>query len=122
MLVYEAPAGVSLEHLEDELTRAFNVVREALERGDPVVVSLDERHVQGQGEVADVALTHGLLGLARALAIEGRRPGWHVAVLSSPIEIDPAERLRWIEHLAAPGAAGGPLVRLGGDHLGTVPA
>jgi hypothetical protein len=122
VLLYEPSAGIALDQLEDELARAFEIMRSAVDRGDSVVVSLDERHVQGLGDVADVALAHGLLGLARALAIEGRKPGWQVAVLTSPVDIDPAERLRWIEHLAAPGAASGAVVRLGGEHLGRVPA
>ena len=122
LLVYEPPANVGIQDLEGELTRAFESARRALERGDAVVLSLDETDVQGVGEPASAALAHGLLGLARALAIEGRKPGWQVAVLSSPIDVDPAERLRWIEQLAIPGAASGVLVRLGGGHLGKVKA
>jgi hypothetical protein len=121
-LCFEPPADVEIGDLEDELARAFEVIRGALDRGDPVVVSLDERHVEGLGDVADVALAHGLLGLARALAIEGRKPGWHIAVLTAPAEIDPAERVRWIENLGTPGAVSGAVVRLGGEHLGKLPA
>jgi DNA primase len=122
VLVYEPPGEVAIDALEDELARAFEVMRAAVDRGDPVVVSLDETHVQGVGDVAGAALAHGLLGLARALAIEGRKPGWRVAVLSSPADVDPDERLRWIEHLAAAGVASGALVRLGGGQLGRVAA
>jgi hypothetical protein len=122
VLVYEPPAEVGIQELERELTRAFESTRRAVERGDAVVLSLDEVDVQGVGEPASAALAHGLLGLARALAIEGRKPGWQVAVLSSPIDVDPAERLRWIEQLAVPGAASGALVRLGDGHLGKVTA
>jgi hypothetical protein len=123
VLVYEPPGQVAIEALEDELARAFEVMRAAVDRGDAVVVSLDDTHVQGVGDVAGAALAHGLLGLARALAIEGRKPGWRVAVLSSPADVDPDERLRWIEHLATPGAAAsGVVVRLGGGQLGRVAA
>jgi hypothetical protein len=120
MLIYEPSPQVTRDTLEDELVRAFNMIRSALARGDAVVVSLDERDVQAVGEVPDAALAHGLLGLVRALALEGRKPGWRIAVLSSPRALDPEERLAWIERLAASPGASGSLVRLGGEHLGRV--
>jgi hypothetical protein len=122
MLLYEPPADPGVDDLEAELTRAFKAIRAALERGEPVVVALDERDLQGTGEPAAAALAHGLLGLARALALEGRKPGWHVAVLAAPASVDADERRRWIEQLGRPGAASGASVRLGGEHLGRVPA
>jgi len=122
VLVYEPPAGVAVDDLEPVLTGAFERIRAAVERGEPVVIALDERDVEGVGEPAAAALAHGLLGLARALALEGRKPGWRVAVLAAPPELDAGERRRWIEHLAGSGAASGALVRLGGEHLGRVPA
>jgi hypothetical protein len=121
MLLYEPPAGVGTEQLEREMTRAFERVRAALSRGEPVVVALDERDVQGAGEPAAAALAHGLLGLARALALEGRAQGWHVAVLSAPASLDAGDRRRWIELLAGSGAASGALVRLGAEQLGRLP-
>jgi len=122
VLVYEPPAEVGVDDLEAVLTRAFEAVRAALERGEAVVVVLDERDVQGAGDPAAAALAHGLLGLARALALEGRKPGWRIAVLAAPRELDEDERQRWVGHLAASGAASGTLVRLGGEHVGRVPA
>jgi DNA primase len=121
LLVYEPPREVAIEGLENELARAFEAMRAAVDRGDAVVVSLDETHVQGVSDVAAAALAHGLLGLARALAVEGRKPSWRVAVLSAPPDVDPDERRRWIEHLAS-AAASGAVVRLGGEHLGRVAA
>jgi hypothetical protein len=120
-LVFEPPAVSSVDDLEPALTHAFERIRAALDAGEPVVVQLDERDVQGAGEPAGAALAHGLLGLARALALEGRRPGWHVAVLSAPADLDAEERRRWVERLADPGATSGSLLRLGGDHLGRLP-
>jgi hypothetical protein len=120
MQLYQPPTTVTLDSLEDELTRAFLCMRDAAQDGDPIIVSLDEDDVQGVAEVADAALAHGLLGLARALALEGRKLGWQVNALSSTRDTPPEERLRWIEHLAHPGAASGELIRLGASHLGRV--
>jgi hypothetical protein len=120
-LVFEPPAVSGVDELEPELTRAFERIRAALDAGEPVVVQLDERDLQGVGSPAGAALAHGLLGLARALALEGRKPGWHVAVVSAPAHLDAGQRARWIERLAEPGATSGSLLRLGGDHLGRLP-
>jgi hypothetical protein len=120
--VYETSADVGLDQLEDEVARAFEILRGALLRGDAAVVSLDDARLAGVGEPAAVACEHALLGLVRALALEGRRPGWRINALASPASLDPLERLTWIERLGEPGAASGTLVRLGADHLGKVPA
>jgi hypothetical protein len=122
MLIYEPAVAVGLDGLEDELARAFTSIRAALEEGDAVVVSLDDRDVAGTGDVARAALAHGLIGLTRALALEGAKPGWRIAALSSTADVAPRERQRWIDHLSESSAASGTLMRLGGAHLGKVPA
>jgi hypothetical protein len=118
--VYEPPRDIGLDELEDALTRAFNSIREAVASGDAVVINLDERNVQAAGEPAQAALAYGLIGLTRALAIEGTRPGWRIAALSSPSSTDDGERIRWIKHLGSSAQSNGVLVRLGGEHLGRV--
>jgi hypothetical protein len=122
VLCFEAPSEVTLDSLEDEITRAFLVIRAALERGDAVVVVISDEHVQGVSTSVGAALAHGLLGLVRALAIEGRKPGWQINALSVPAAVGSDERVAWIERLATPHAASGALVRLGDEHLGKVPA
>jgi NAD(P)-dependent dehydrogenase (short-subunit alcohol dehydrogenase family) len=119
---YEAPALDAVASLEDELADAFALLLAALERGEPVVVLLDDRDVQGNGTPAGAALAHGLLGLVRALAIEGRRPGWRVNALAATPDVDDAERELWVRRLGEPAAAVGALVRLGAGHLGRLPA
>jgi NAD(P)-dependent dehydrogenase (short-subunit alcohol dehydrogenase family) len=121
MQLYQPPTTITLDTLEDELTRAFTCMRDAAQDGETIVVALDDQDIQGVGDIAAAALAHGLLGLARALAVEGRKTGWQVNALSSTADTPPEERVRWIEHLAYPGAANGELVRLGASHLGTVP-
>jgi hypothetical protein len=122
MLLYETAKPVTLDQLEDRLATAFRVILTALREGETVVVAVDDEDIQGAGELPEVALAHGLLGLCRAFAIEGKREGWMVTVLSSTADVAPAERARWIEQLGRPGVASGSLVRLGGGHLGRVPA
>jgi len=122
VLIYEPPPHVDLDRLEDELARAFGTIRACLAEGDSVVITLADRHLQGHGSVAEVALAHGLVGLARALALEGAKPGWQIATLATTPSVSADERLRWIELLSDSPPAVGTLVRLGGEHLGKVPA
>jgi hypothetical protein len=119
--LYQPLTTVTLDGLEDELTRAFACMRDAAQAGETIVIALDDQDIQGVGDMAAAALAHGLLGLARAFAVEGRKTGWQVNALSSTAETSPEERVRWIEHLADPGGANGELVRLGASHLGRVP-
>jgi NAD(P)-dependent dehydrogenase (short-subunit alcohol dehydrogenase family) len=121
-LSYEAPDIGALDELEDQLTRAFLVIRSALDRGDNVVVVVADAGIQGVGSTAGAALAHGLLGLVRALAVEGRKPGWQINILSVGDGVDAEQRATWIERLGSPEGASGALIRLGDEHLGRVPA
>lgn len=110
---------VSLEALEDRLTEAFMLMREALdERAEAVVVIVDDQQLQGRVETASAACAHGLLGLVRALAIEGRKDGWRISMLAIPPGISDEQEQAWVERLAEPSGASGALIRLGHDHLG----
>jgi len=120
-LVYEPPDVVRLDDLEATLTRAFHRIRAALDHGRPVVVALDERDIEGLGEPAAAALAHGLLGLARALAIEGRDDEAAALIAVAVADLDAGRRAGWIEQLAGSPDASGTLLRLGGDQLGRVP-
>jgi NAD(P)-dependent dehydrogenase (short-subunit alcohol dehydrogenase family) len=116
------PESISLDHLEAGLADAFLLMREALaERSEAVVVIVDERQLQGRVETAGAALAHGLLGLVRALAIEGRKDGWRINMLAIPPDLNAEQERAWIERLAEPSGASGTLIRLGGDHLGRLP-
>jgi hypothetical protein len=117
--LHEARTGLDVADVEEELTRGFLAVRDAIVDDRPVVVCLDEQAVQAVAPLPDVAVAHGLIGMVRALATEGRKPGWTVVALSVPEQFDREERDSWAQRLAFP-AATGSLLRLGGEHLGRV--
>ena len=74
----------------------------------------------GHGDPADAALANGLLGLARAFAIEGRREQWVVNVLAVEEGAEDASH-SWVERLSDPQGVAGALIRVGDLHLGRVP-
>ena len=123
MALFEPRSGIVLDELEDELARAFDAVRSAVGNDDGVVLSVDDEHLGGAGgNVAEAALAHGLLGLARAAAFEGRKDGWKISVMASSATVGQSDRDDWAERLSADGSsANGALLRLGGGHLGRLP-
>jgi hypothetical protein len=121
-VVLEAPAGVGVDGLEAALLEAFRALRDAVAADRPAVVVLRERDVLAHGDEFDAALAHGLIGLVRAFATEGSRPGWRVNALSVPDDLDEDARSTWLERLSEPAGASGVVVRLGEVHLGKVGA
>lgn len=109
----------TLESLAVDLLDAFTALREALDAGRPALVVLADEDVSGHREPAGAAFAHALLGLVRALSIEGARDGWVINAVSIPAGIDAGP---WIERLADPADLRGALVRLGAAHLGRIPA
>jgi len=120
-LVYEAPLGVGLEELEDTLFDAFDSIRSALAEASPVVIVVREEELLGHGEAGDAALAGALVGLVRALAVEGVRENWRINALSVTADVAPEHVIEWTLRLADPAAANGELVRLGNLHLGRLP-
>ncbi len=119
-LVYEQPAAVTLDTLEDELLSAFVALRDALVAGRAVVVVVRDGDLLGHGAAADAALAGGLVGMARALAIEGTRDAWQINVLSLSPAVTEPDRETWVRRLSEPAGASGELFRLGELHLGKV--
>jgi hypothetical protein len=119
VLVRQAALGDDLDAIATELTAAFEAIRAALAEELPVVVLVEDADLLGQGEVADAALATGLLGLARAFALEGARKGWKVNTVSRRGEEQEEAAADAASWLAASGLSG-QLVRAGSDHLGRV--
>jgi NAD(P)-dependent dehydrogenase (short-subunit alcohol dehydrogenase family) len=118
--IYQQPATVTLDTLEDTLLAAFLTVREALTGGGAVVVVVRDADLLGHGQSADAALAGGLVGMVRALAIEGVRDGWQINALALSGAVSDEQREIWIERLVEPAGATGELFRLGELHLGRV--
>jgi hypothetical protein len=119
-LTLSQPAvGEDLDQVTDVLTRAFAEVRAAVLEERPVVVVLDDRDLLGQGSVVDAGVAAGLLGLVRAFALEGAKPGWKVNVVTQRGEEDAQAAQEAADWLAASGLSG-QLIRIGTDHLGRV--
>jgi hypothetical protein len=101
-----------------ELTRAFEVAREAAieERSFVFVVRQDD--LLGRRGAGDAMVATGLLSAARTAALEGSRKGWNANVLAIDAEADPAVVNEWAHHLLNHGGVTGELVRIGPGHLG----
>ncbi|MCW3028623.1 MAG: hypothetical protein JWN81_1834 [Solirubrobacterales bacterium] len=117
LVIRQPRLGEYYERVTQVLTDAFSQMRGAVLDGRAVVVVLDDRDLLGQGTVADAALATGLLGLVRAFALEGARPGWRVNALTHRGEEGDVE-----DHLdqLAGSALTGQLLRVGTEHLGRV--
>ncbi len=116
-LIVAQPRAEDVDAITALLTTAFAAARDAVTAERPVVFLLDDRDLLGQGEVADAAVATGLLGLVRALALEGAKPGWRVNAVSHR---DEEEAARGAATWLAGSELSGQLVRVGRDHLGKV--
>jgi hypothetical protein len=105
LVLRQRPAEV--DGIEDQLVEHFVAARAALLEGRSVVVEVAGPDLLGHGRAADAAIAAGLLGLVRALAIEGERHGWTINALARG-EGDEV--------------ATGRLIHSGREHLGRVPS
>jgi hypothetical protein len=118
LVVIRQRAVAELDSVTEQLGDAFERIREAVEAGAPVAVLVDDRDLLGQREPLDAAVATGLLGMVRAFAMEGAKPGWIVNALShrEQGELD-REVLGWLG--ANPGLSG-QLIRVGTAQIGKV--
>jgi NAD(P)-dependent dehydrogenase (short-subunit alcohol dehydrogenase family) len=80
VVVRQVPAEVA--DIERQLLAHFRAARAALTDGRAVIVEVEGHDLLGQGAVADAAVACALLGMARALALEGLKPGWSINVVT----------------------------------------
>jgi NAD(P)-dependent dehydrogenase (short-subunit alcohol dehydrogenase family) len=117
-IVRQQRTGGDLDAVEPQLTAGFLQLRAAVLEGEPAVVVVDDADLLGQGDPADAAVATGLLGLVRALAMEGARDGWRVNAVSCRGE-DP-DLDDTVSGVLAMRALSGQLIRLGTAHIGKV--
>jgi hypothetical protein len=111
----------SWPEVEDELTRIFELTREAIAAGAPVVHVLHGPSLYGHTAPLRTMLATGLLGGVRSLGIEGRRSGLaaHAVVVDGPGQAaDAAEAVRW---LVGHAAATGQVIHCGTTHVARPP-
>jgi len=117
-LIVEQPAA-ELDTVTEVLTAVFAEVKAAVLAERPVVVLVEDGDLLGQGDVVDASVAAGLLGLVRAFALEGAKPGWRVNAVSHRGEDDAAASRDAAEWLAGSDLSG-QLIRVGTAHLGKV--
>jgi NAD(P)-dependent dehydrogenase (short-subunit alcohol dehydrogenase family) len=116
-LVVDQPAAAGPGDVADALDDVFAAVRDAVLHGRPVTVLVRDVDLLGQGTATDAAVANALLGMVRALALEGARHGWRVNAVATGSERPPRELLALL-----PGAElSGQLLRTTGAGLGRVP-
>lgn len=118
LVLRPGPVGDDLDAVTPALTGAFVAAREALGAGRKVAVVVGAGDLLGQGSPVDAAVATGLLGMVRALGIEGVKPGWSINVVAGG-EGDEALVEEAVAMLAGSSLTG-QLLQVGGANLGKV--
>ncbi|HEX4306671.1 MAG TPA: hypothetical protein VHZ54_11570 [Solirubrobacterales bacterium] len=120
LVVRPGTVGDDPDRVTPTLTGAFAAVRAALAEDRPVAVVVDAADLEGQGTPADAAVATGLLGMVRALAIEGAKPGWRVNVVARGAGEDEDRAVEEAVAMLGDSSLSGQLLQLGGANLGKV--
>jgi hypothetical protein len=112
-VVLHQPEVADMRAVEDALLEAFQTL--AADSDTPSVVVLRERDVAAHGTPAAAALAHGLLGLVRALTLEG----FTINALSVA-EDGGSQAALWVDRLSEPSGISGQLVRLPPSGVGRI--
>ncbi len=115
---WAADVGDDWSDVKAELTRAFQMSREAAQAGESFVYVVCQDDLLGRRGPGRAMVATGLLSAARTAAVEGARKGWVVNVVAYDQGTDPTEVRPWAEMLAESHGVTGELIRLGPGHLG----
>lgn len=89
--VVRATNPADLDEVRAGLVDAFEQVQRAIGDEDDVVVVLPATDLLGHGGAARSAYVGGLVGMVRAVAFEGARPGWVINALALPEGVEVAD-------------------------------
>jgi hypothetical protein len=116
VVVALAQRPAELDDVEAQLLEHFTAARDALLAGHAVVFEVCGPDLLGHGGVADAAVASALVGMTRALALEGARAGWSVNAVARETGA-PADASLLADH-----GLTGQLVHDGVGHLGRMPS
>jgi hypothetical protein len=110
--------GDDWDEILSELTRAFEMSREAAIEGQSFVYVVRNDDLLGRRGPGPAMVAAGLLSAARTSALEGSRKGWTCNVIAYDDEADPAVVRRHAEWALRADGIAGELIHVGPGHLG----
>lgn len=118
MIHRAADVGNDWAEILAELTRAFEVSREAAVEERSLVYVVRQDDLLGRRGAGNAIVATGLLSAARTAALEGARKGWTANVVAFDVDSDPATVDAWAQRLLEDGGVTGEIVRVGTGHVG----
>jgi hypothetical protein len=113
-----ADVGNDWAEILAELTRVFEVSREAAVEERSLVYVVRQDDLLGRRGAGNAIVATGLLSAARTAALEGARKGWTANVVAFDVDADPAMVDAWAQRLLEDGGVTGEIVRVGTGHIG----
>lgn len=118
MIHRAADVGNDWAEILAELTRVFEVSREAAVEERSLVYVVRQDDLLGRRGAGNAIVATGLLSAARTAALEGARKGWTANVVAFDVDADPAMVDAWAQRLLEDGGVTGEIVRVGTGHIG----
>lgn len=110
--------GDDWEEVLGELTRAFEIAREAARNQESIVFVVAQDDLLGRRGSGKAMVAAALLSAARTAALEGAGKGWTANVVAHDQDADRAEVESWAIRLLASDGVTGELLRIGPGHIG----
>lgn len=82
--VIRATEAADLARIRTDLVHAFEQAQRGIGEGEPIVVVVPATDLMGHRGPVRAAYVGGLVGMVRALAFEGAKPGWRINAVSLP--------------------------------------
>lgn len=97
-VVIRVDEPTSVDEIRESLGRLFTRVRAAIGEGEHVVLVVRSADLLGHRGSLTGAYVGAIVGMARAVAFEGMKPGWRINVVATPAdrELSDAEAIACI--------------------------